>query len=78
MDKLDLLIDLSMISALEVFSKDELIALDEFYSTPVGQSVQAKMPQLVARLPATMQVVMPLVIEDMRAKLKTNGLEVKL
>jgi hypothetical protein len=77
-DKLDLLIDLGMISALEVLSKDELIALDQFYSTPVGQSIQMKMPQLTARLPATMQVVMPLVIEDMRAKLKTNGLEVKL
>jgi hypothetical protein len=38
-DKLDLIIDLGMISALEVLSKDELVAIDKFYSSPVGQSV---------------------------------------
>ena len=77
-DKLDLMIDLSMISALEVLSKDELIAIDKFYSSPVGQSVLVKMPQVMNRLPAMMQVIMPGLLEDMRTKMKANGLDVKI
>jgi hypothetical protein len=68
-DKLDLMIDLGMISALEVLSKDELIALDKFYSSPVGQSVLQKMPQVMSRLPAMMQMIMPSLLEDMRSKM---------
>jgi hypothetical protein len=77
-DKLDLMIDLSMISALEVLSKDELVAVDKFYSSPVGQSVLVKMPQVMNRLPAMMQLIMPGLLEDMRTKMKANGLDVKI
>jgi hypothetical protein len=77
-DKLDLIIDLSMISALEVLSKDELIAIDKFYSSPVGQSVLVKMPQVMTRLPVMMQIIMPSLLEDMRTKMKANGLDVKI
>jgi hypothetical protein len=76
--RLDLIIDLSMISALEVFSKEELIAVDQFYASPVGQSVLTKMPKVMERLPAMMQVVMPLMIDDLRAKIKAKGLDVQL
>ncbi len=76
--RLDLIIDMSMVAALEVLSKDELIAVDQFYSSPVGQSVMTKMPQVMSRLPSMMQVVMPLVIEDLRAKMKAKGKDLKL
>jgi uncharacterized protein len=75
--KIELITDLSMVNALEVFSKDELIALDQFYSSPTGQSVMTKMPQVMAKLPSMMQVVMPLLLDDVRAKLKAKGLELK-
>jgi hypothetical protein len=77
-DKLDLIIDLSMISALDVLSKDELIAIDKFYSSPIGQSVMVKMPQVMTRLPAMMQIIMPGLLDDMRVRMKANGLDVKI
>jgi hypothetical protein len=61
----------TMIAALEVLTKDELIALDQFYSSPVGQSVLSKMPQVMNSLPAMMQVVI-------RAKLKAKGMDLRL
>jgi hypothetical protein len=76
--RLDLIIDMSMVAALEVLSKDELVAVDQFYSSPVGQSVMTKMPQVMNRLPAMMQVVMPLVIDDLRATMKAKGKDLKL
>ncbi len=76
--RLDLIIDLSMIAALEVFSKEEIVAIDQFYSSPAGQSVLTKMPKVMERLPAMMQVVMPLMVDDLRAKIKAKGLDVQL
>jgi len=76
--RLDLVIDMAMTAALEIFSKDELIALDQFYSSPVGQSVITKMPQVMNRLPAMMQVLMPLMLEDVRAKMKAKGKDLRL
>jgi hypothetical protein len=76
--RLDLIIDMSMISALEVFSKEELVAVDQFYSSSVGQSVMAKMPRVMERLPAMMQIVTPLMLDDLRAKIKAKNLDVRL
>jgi Uncharacterized protein conserved in bacteria (DUF2059) len=76
--RLDLMTDMGMVAALEVVSKKELIALDQFYSSPLGQSVEIKMPQVLGRLPAMMQVIMPLMLEDVRAKMKAKGKELHL
>lgn len=76
--RLDLIIDISMVSALEVFSKEELTALDQFYSSSVGQSVLTKMPKVMENLPAMIQVVTPLILDDLRAKLKVKNLDVRL
>jgi hypothetical protein len=51
-EAVDLMIDMAMIAVLEVYTKEEFIALDQFYSSPVGQSVITKMPQVMNRLPA--------------------------
>jgi hypothetical protein len=76
--RLGLIIDMTMIAVLEVLSKDELIALDQFYSSPVGQSVINKMPQAMNRLPAMMQVLTPLMLDDLRAKIKAKGMDLRL
>jgi hypothetical protein len=76
--KLDLMTEMNMVAALEVFSKDEIVALDQFYSSPVGQSVMTKLPQVMSRLPAMMQVLMPLMVDDLRAKMKAKGKDLKL
>jgi hypothetical protein len=67
-----------LIASLEVFSKDELIALDQFYSSPIGKSIVNKMPQLMNRLPAMMQAFMPLLRDDLRPKMKAKGKELHL
>jgi hypothetical protein len=75
--KIELITDLSMVAALEVFSKDELVAIDQFYSSAAGQSVLTKMPQVMSKLPSMMQVVMPLMLDDLRAKLKAKGVDLR-
>jgi len=76
--KLDLMAEMSMVAALEAFSTEEIVALDKFYSSPVGASVMTKLPQVMGRLPAMMQVLMPLMIDDLRAKMKANGKDLKI
>jgi hypothetical protein len=76
--RLDLMTDMAMIAVLEVYTKEELIALDQFYSSPVGQSVITKMPQVMNRLPAMMQVLVPLMLDDLRAKIKAKGMDLRL
>jgi hypothetical protein len=75
--KLDLIVGLAMVNALEVFSKDELVAIDQFYSSPAGQSVMSKMPQVMSKLPAMMQLVMPLMLADVREQMKAKGKDLK-
>jgi hypothetical protein len=70
----DLLIGLNTIAALETLSKDELIALDQFYTSPAGQSIVAKMPQLNQRLPGIFQVFMPKFSDSVEAEVKAVGL----
>ncbi len=53
------LIELNIVAAVEVLSKDQLIALDQFYNSPMGQSILDKMPLIGQRLPAILQVFLP-------------------
>ncbi len=66
-DNYDYMLGLHMIAALQIFSKDELIALDTFYSSPVGQGVVMKMPLLNKRIPDVMHAVVPKMFEAMKA-----------
>lgn len=43
----------------EVFTMDELTAMDNFYESPVGQSMLAKTPQVMAKVMATIPSFMP-------------------
>lgn len=68
----DFLLGLNMIAALELLSKEQLVALDAFYSAPVGQSILGKMPQLGRRLPGIMQAFMPKFIGSLQTELKAS------
>lgn len=71
---LDLLIGLNMVAAVETLSKEQLLALDQFYTSPMGQSILASVPQLNQRLPGIFQMFMPKFSESLEAEIKAAGL----
>jgi hypothetical protein len=74
-DLVDLLMPMHIIAALDIYTPDELVALDDFYSSPLGASVLKKTPQLAAQAPAIIQAVMPRYLTSLQARLKAAGLE---
>ena len=68
----DYLIGLNMIAALELLSKDQLVALDNFYSSPMGQSILESMPKIGKRLPGMMSAFMPKFINSVQAEMKAT------
>ena len=77
-DRLDLIMQMSMIVALDTLTTDELVALDTFYSSPQGAGIISKMPKIAQALPAMMQAIMPGYMNDVKARLKGTGAELKL
>ncbi len=53
----------------ETFSTDELTKLDEFYESPVGQSILAKMPMVMQKLTPAMVQMMPDMQADMMKRM---------
>ena len=71
---LDLLIGLNMVAALETMSREQLLALDQFYTSQMGQSILSKMPMLNQRLPGIFQAFMPTFSDGVEAQMKAVGL----
>jgi hypothetical protein len=71
-----------LLITLDIMSKEELVALNQFYSSPIGKSILLKMPQLMGRLPelnATMEkYVLPRALERARAEVKKSGVDIKI
>jgi hypothetical protein len=71
-----------ILDMLEVMSKDELEALNQFASTPTGVRALRKMPTLAARMPHDMEmmqtIVVPRALEEARALMRKDGVEVKI
>ncbi|KAA5600343.1 DUF2059 domain-containing protein [Blastochloris sulfoviridis] len=67
---------------LDIYTKDELIALKTFYSTPVGQSIIKKQPQLGTKMPEALQEwtrrAAPEAVKAAAARLKASGKDLKL
>jgi hypothetical protein len=67
---------------LDVFSKDELVALNQFYSSPVGAGILKKMPVMMGRMPELSKVmqsyVLPRALEAARRHMRASGVEVKI
>ena len=55
----------------EVFTKDELSGMTNFYTTPAGQATITKMPEIQQK---TMQVMMPAIMESSQ-KMQTKMIE---
>ncbi len=72
----------AILNMLEVLTPEEIIALDAFYSTPIGKSVTAKFPQLMARMPQIMEFMektfIPAGLAAAQAKLRAKGVGIKI
>ncbi len=77
-DRLDLLLRMNMVAALDTFSTAELVAMDKFYASSEGAGILAKMPKLSAQLPAMMRAFVPDYMNDVKARLKASSPELKL
>ncbi|ALK08583.1 DUF2059 domain-containing protein [Blastochloris viridis] len=66
----------------EIYSKEELTALKTFYSSPVGQAIIKKQPQLGAKLPTALQDwtrrAAPEAVQAAGARMKAAGKELRL
>jgi hypothetical protein len=71
---LDLLTGLNIVAAVETLSKEQLLALDQFYTSPMGQSILASVPQLNQRLPGIFQMFMPKFSTSVETEIKAVGL----
>jgi len=81
-DNADVINHAVVLALLESFNPDEIVALDKFYSTPVGQSILKKFPTVTQKLGEARRLmpaeIMPKAMEAAKAKLKAAGLDVKL
>jgi hypothetical protein len=81
-DNADVINHAVVLALLESFSAEEIIALDKFYSTPVGQGILKKFPTVTQKLGEARRLmpteIMPKAMEAAKAKLKADGLDVKL
>ena len=74
--RLDLVVQMNILAALKTFSTDELVALDKFYSSAEGKSIQAKMPRLMSAVPVIVKSIMPDYLDEVKTKLKADKVEV--
>jgi uncharacterized protein len=72
----------SLLVILDIFTKDELTAITQFYSSPMGQRVLAKMPTVMGRLPelvdAVEKYVLPKALARALAEVEKSGVQMKL
>ena len=72
-DSFPFLLRLNTVAAVQMFTRDQLVALDQFYSSPMGQSILEKMPALGQRLPQIMQAFTPRFTAAVQAGMTTNA-----
>ena len=81
-DNADVINHAVVLALLESFNAEEIVALDKFYSTPVGQSILKKFPTVTQKLGEARRLmpaeIMPKALEAAKAKLKAAGLDVKM
>jgi hypothetical protein len=56
----------------DIFTVEELTKMDEFYETPVGQSIMAKVPEASQKLMPTVMALMPDFQADVQKRLCTK------
>jgi uncharacterized protein len=81
-DNAEVIEQATVLNMLDIFSRDELIAMNEFYSSPVGAGILKKMPTLMGRMPEITRLmqtyVVPRALAEAKAKLRASGVDVKI
>lgn len=72
----------TIVTMLDVYTTEEIIAIDNFYSSDVGRSMLKKAPQVMARLPQMFEImqkqIVPLALEEARKTLKAKGKDIRI
>jgi hypothetical protein len=72
----------TIVSMLDVYTTEEIVAIDQFYSSDVGQSMLKKAPQVMARMPQMFEImqkqIFPLAMEEARKALKAKGKDIHI
>ena len=67
---------------LDVLTKEEIVALNQFYSSSVGREILAKMPVVLGRIPEVMGLmqtyIIPRALEVAREQMKKSGVDVRI
>jgi hypothetical protein len=81
-DKADVIEKATLLMTLDVLSKDELVAVAQFYGSPIGKSILSKMPTLMGRIPELQTLMMTKIVPDAlqiaRDKMKARGVEIRI
>jgi hypothetical protein len=72
----------TIVTMLDVYTTEEIVAIDNFYSSDVGRSMLKKAPQVMARLPQMFEImqkqIVPLALEEARKTLKAKGKDIRI
>lgn len=81
-DNAEIFEKMTIVTMLDVYTTEEIIALDKFYSSEVGRKVLKKMPQVMARMPQMMEIMMkqvlPQALEAAQKVLKAKGKNIRI
>jgi hypothetical protein len=72
----------TIVTMLDVFTVEEIIAVDNFYSSDVGRSMLKKMPQVMAQVPQLFDLmqkqIFPLALAEAQKALKAKGKDIRI
>ncbi len=72
----------TIVMMLDIFTTEEIVAIDKFYSSDVGRSMLKKMPQMMARMPEIFMVmqkeIVPVALEKAQQALKAKGKNIRI
>jgi hypothetical protein len=72
----------TIVTMLDVYTTEEIVAIDQFYSSDVGRSMLKKAPQVMARMPQMFEImqkqIFPLALEEARKALKAKGKDIRI
>jgi hypothetical protein len=81
-DNADFYQKFTIVTMLDIFTAEEIIAVDKFYSSDVGRSMLKKMPQIMARVPQMFEImqkqIFPLALEEAQKALKAKGKDIRI
>jgi hypothetical protein len=72
----------TIVTMLDVYTTEEIIVIDQFYSSDVGRSMLKKAPQVIARMPQMFEIMQkqmfPLALEEARKAMKAKGKDIRI